>query len=167
MHVEHDTASALAVHLSDEAATLGLGEQLGLALTGGMTLYLQGDLGAGKTTLTRGILRGRGFLGRVKSPTYTLVEPYVISNINFYHFDLYRFNDPSEWADAGFRDYFNSTSVCLVEWPEQASGMLPAADLTLQLSPEGLGRNLVLTAFSEPGRQCIAHLNTCFLHPAR
>ena len=121
---------------------------------------LSGFLGAGKTTLTRGILRGFEFSGRVKSPTYTLVEPYSLlglnpdSNLYFYHFDLYRFNDPSEWEDAGFRDYFNAESICLIEWADKASGQLPAPDWIIQLQPEADGRRILINATSELGKQC-------------
>src|SRR6218665_397076 len=104
MHAPHHTLSTF---LPDEAATLAMGQTLARGLQGGMTIFLLGDLGAGKTTLTRGILRGLGFAGRVKSPTYTLVEPYVVSSLDLHHFDLYRFADPLEWEDAGFRDLFN------------------------------------------------------------
>lgn len=124
-----------------------------------MTLFLEGDLGAGKTTLTRGILRGLGFAGRVKSPTYTLVEPYVVSNLYLYHFDLYRFSDPSEWEDAGFRDYFNRESVCLIEWADKAEGLLPTPDWLITLVPEGEGRQITLIANTEHGAACLATLS--------
>ena len=157
-HIADDTA--FSAFLSDEDATLALGRQLAQVLKPGMVVFLEGDLGAGKTTLTRGILRGFDFAGRVKSPTYTLVEPYALlglkpdSNLYFYHFDLYRFNDPSEWEDAGFRDYFNPESICLIEWADQASGQLPAPDWIIQLRPEGEGRQLLLFATSELGQTC-------------
>ncbi len=108
--------------LPDEAATLELGARLAGALAPGLAIWLRGDLGAGKTTLTRGLLRELGFTGRVKSPTYTLVELYSFPRFNLYHFDLYRFADPDEWEDAGFREYFNPGSVCLVEWPDKGGG---------------------------------------------
>lgn len=121
-------------------ATLKLGQQLAKCITGGMVIYLKGDLGAGKTTLTRGILQGSGYIARVKSPTYTLVEPYVTSGLYFYHFDLYRFVDPGEWEEAGFREYFHAQSVCMIEWPEKGEGFLPAADCIITLSAEDSGR---------------------------
>ncbi|MCX7627519.1 MAG: tRNA (adenosine(37)-N6)-threonylcarbamoyltransferase complex ATPase subunit type 1 TsaE [Methylophilaceae bacterium] len=142
-------------YLKDEAATLALGQALASLLSGGMTLWLSGQLGAGKTTLTRGVLRGMGYTGKVKSPTYTLVEPYVISGLNLYHFDLYRFNDPEEWLAAGFRDYFNPETVCLVEWPEKAAGLLPVPDLHIRLIVEGEGRVAVLSAGTEQGKRCL------------
>jgi tRNA threonylcarbamoyladenosine biosynthesis protein TsaE len=148
--------------LPDEAATLALGARLGCSLEPGLSLWLQGDLGAGKTTLTRGVLRELGFAGRVKSPTYTLVELYELSRFNLYHFDLYRFVDPDEWEDAGFREYFNSASVCLVEWPDKAGGRLPQPDLRVQFDILDDGRSVRIDALTEAGRLCIARLNsTC------
>ena len=157
-HIANDTA--FSVFLSDEDATIDFGRRLANALKPGMVVFLEGDLGAGKTTLTRGILRGFDFTGRVKSPTYTLVEPYTLhglnlnSNLYFYHFDLYRFNDPSEWEDAGFRDYFNTESICLIEWADKASGQLPKPDWIIQLQPENTGRRILLSATSELGQTC-------------
>jgi len=148
--------------LPDEAATLALGARLASALAPGLSLWLQGDLGAGKTTLTRGVLRELGFAGRVKSPTYTLVELYELSRFNLYHFDLYRFVDPDEWEDAGFREYFNAASVCLVEWPNKAGGRLPQPDLRVQFDILDDGRRIRIDALTEAGRLCIARLNsTC------
>ncbi|HSD82816.1 MAG TPA: tRNA (adenosine(37)-N6)-threonylcarbamoyltransferase complex ATPase subunit type 1 TsaE [Anaerolineae bacterium] len=144
--------------LADEAATLALGAALGQVLHGGLTIWLQGDLGAGKTTLVRGLLRGLGFAGKVKSPTYTLVEPYVVSGLYFYHFDLYRFADPEEWDAAGFRDYFNAQSVCLVEWPDKAGDLLPPADLAITLVPAGGGRRATFSAGTESGKRCLERL---------
>ncbi|WP_184100137.1 tRNA (adenosine(37)-N6)-threonylcarbamoyltransferase complex ATPase subunit type 1 TsaE [Silvimonas terrae] len=155
MHAADDTRSR---YLTDENATLALGAQLAAAMQPGMTVFLEGDLGAGKTTLTRGILRGMGFAGRVKSPTYTLVEPYAVSNLNLYHFDLYRFQDPMEWVDAGFRDYFNPHSICLIEWADKAAGLLPTADWTIRLEPFADGRNIEIQAHTEHGKACLAQL---------
>ena len=137
--------------LTDEAATLALGKRLATSVQPGLVIYLHGDLGAGKTTLVRGLIQGLGHVGKVKSPTYTLVEPYVISGMNLYHFDLYRFVDPEEWDASGFRDYFNRQSVCLVEWPEKASGLLPKADIDIRLEPQGPGRKVVMTANTDTG----------------
>ncbi|HEY3327967.1 MAG TPA: tRNA (adenosine(37)-N6)-threonylcarbamoyltransferase complex ATPase subunit type 1 TsaE [Novimethylophilus sp.] len=144
--------------LPDEAATLALGGRLALALAPGLVIWLRGNLGAGKTTLTRGLLRGLGFQGKVKSPTYTLVESYVISGLYLYHFDLYRFVDPEEWDAAGFRDYFNNESICLVEWPEKADELLPVPDLEIRLVVHGAGREAVLSAHTEHGKQCLEQL---------
>jgi tRNA threonylcarbamoyladenosine biosynthesis protein TsaE len=143
----------LTIDLPDEAATLALGASLAANIAAGDVIYLSGDLGAGKTTLTRGLLRALGWAGRVKSPTYALVELYVISTLNLYHFDFYRFRDPEEWHEAGFRDLFNAANICLVEWPEKARGLLPLADLelTLTVTPHNT-RQATLTAHSPRGR---------------
>jgi tRNA threonylcarbamoyladenosine biosynthesis protein TsaE len=142
--------------LPDEAATLALGVNLAKTLLeGGLTIWLLGNLGAGKTTLVRGLLHGLGHVGKVKSPTYTLVEPYVVSGLYLYHFDLYRFVDPEEWDAAGFRDYFNPQSVCLVEWPEKAAGLLPVPDVEISLTPNGTGREVTLDAKTRIGQRCL------------
>ena len=130
------------LELPDEAATLEAGRQFAKKLHSGLTVYLHGDLGAGKTTFVRGVLQGLGHAGKVKSPTYTLVEPYVISNCQIYHFDLYRFNDEEEWEAAGFREYFNDESICLVEWPEKAGNLLRPADFDIKMGVLGNGRTL-------------------------
>ena len=139
--------------LDDEAATLALGAALAKVLKPGCCVHLSGELGAGKTTLSRGILRGLGYQGRVKSPTYTLVELYVISKLNLYHFDFYRFNDPEEWNDAGFRDLFNETNLCLVEWPEKAGDLLSHPDLKIELQPTpNQARRATITAPTATGQ---------------
>jgi tRNA threonylcarbamoyladenosine biosynthesis protein TsaE len=129
----HQTES-YSIDLKDEASTLALGAALAKHVVAGDVLFLRGDLGAGKTTLTRGLLRALGHQGRVKSPTYALVELYVVSKLNFYHFDFYRFRDPEEWHEAGFRDLFNGANLCLVEWPEKAEALLPVPDLSVALT---------------------------------
>lgn len=141
--------------LPDENATLAMGARLAKALQPGMVIYLHGDLGAGKTTLVRGLLHGLGHIGKVKSPTYTLVEPYVISGLDLYHFDLYRFVDPEEWESSGFRDYFNAQSVCFVEWPEKAGSLLPEPDLDIRLEPQGQGRKGAMTANTDAGMRSL------------
>lgn len=146
--------------LADEAATLALGEKLAQALEPGLLVSLSGELGSGKTTLARGILRGLGYQGKVKSPTYTLVELYKLSRLDLYHFDLYRFNDPQELLDAGFRDNFGGGNICLVEWPERAAGLLPQADLEITMAAEGAGRRLSIKAQTESGRHCLKKLET-------
>jgi tRNA threonylcarbamoyladenosine biosynthesis protein TsaE len=123
-----------------------------------MVIYLKGDLGAGKTTLARGILQALGVLDRIKSPTYTLVEPYIISSLYLYHFDFYRLRYPDEWVDAGFREYFNSDAVCLVEWPDKAGGQLPAPDVTIEMAVAGDGRNITISATTEAGGNCLRRL---------
>ena len=147
-------------HLAAEGDTLALGASVAAGLLPGMVIYLQGDLGAGKTTLARGILRALGVTDRVKSPTYTLVEPYIISSLYLYHFDFYRLRHSDEWIDAGFRDYFNSAAVCLVEWPEKAGPQLPAADMTIALTVDGDARNATLRADTEAGTNCLRRLQT-------
>lgn len=148
----------LGLHLADEAATESLGASLAGTLEPGMRVYLSGQLGAGKTSLVRGILRALGFEGRVKSPTYTLVEPYSLSRLYLYHFDFYRFHDPSEWTDAGFREIFDGPAVCLVEWPERAMGPLPEADVALRLTLTGEGRDALIEARTETGAKCLSAL---------
>lgn len=144
--------------LPAETDTLALGAALGGTLEPGMSVYLRGELGAGKTTLARGILQGLGHTGRVKSPTYGLVEVYEFSRLYLYHFDFYRFTDPRELGDAGFREHFNPASVCLVEWPEKAAGVVPAADIRVALKLAGRGRELQIDADTEAGRRCIREL---------
>lgn len=125
--------------LKDEAATLHAASILARQLKPGQVIYLHGDLGAGKTTLVRGILHALGHVGKVKSPTYTIVESYPLAIGPCHHFDLYRFQDPEEWEAAGFRDDFNAESICLVEWPEKAGDLLPVADIDIHFDilPEG------------------------------
>lgn len=120
-----------------------------------MTVYLEGDLGAGKTTLVRGVLRGLGYQGRVKSPTYTLVEIYDLPAFDLYHFDLYRMHDPREWLDAGFRDVSDGRAVTLIEWPEKAAGWLPAPDVVLRLLITDETREIECEAKSTAGVQCL------------
>jgi tRNA threonylcarbamoyladenosine biosynthesis protein TsaE len=145
------------LQLASEEETLALGRELAPLLEPGMTAHLRGDLGAGKTTLVRGVLRGLGYEGRVKSPTFTLLEPYNFSRLYLYHFDFYRFLDPQELVDSGFREYFNPQSVCLIEWPEKAPG-LPPADLDFELQVAGEGRAIAITAQTEIGRRCLDKL---------
>lgn len=144
--------------MPDLAATERLGARLAALLVPGLKIYLRGDLGSGKTTLIRAVLRGAGWTERVKSPTYALVEVYVVSKLHFYHFDFYRFRDHNEWNDTGFREHFNETSVCFVEWPEKAGDLLPPADLELSLGICGTGRELTLRAHSKTGEQCLTGL---------
>jgi len=144
--------------LPDEAATLELGGALAACLEPGLIVYLRGDLGAGKTTLVRGILRALGYTGAVRSPTYTLVELYEVSRLDLHHFDFYRFHDPREWIDAGFRESFDDRSVSLIEWPEKAAGSLPPADVEITLAASGSGRSASFTHNSVRGQKCLARL---------
>ena len=150
--------------LANEAATLQFGAILSTAIHPGLIIYLHGDLGAGKTTLVRGLIHALGYLGKVKSPTYTLVEPYAIesqvySSYNLYHLDLYRFNDEEEWEAAGFRDYFNPQSVCMIEWPEKAQTVLPTPDIDMTFTIKTQGRNLQLSSQTQLGQLCLNALS--------
>lgn len=149
--------------LHDEAGTAALGESLAQALAPGLTIYLHGDLGAGKTTLTRALLHAAGHTGHVKSPTYTLAEPYTVHlngvPVEVIHFDLYRLGSPEEFLDAGFREHFNPDTVCLVEWPEKAAGVLPAPDIEVFLGIIDDGRDVELQALSEQGKACLERLH--------
>jgi len=124
---------------NDEAATVALGAKLAKYVPLGSVVFLHGQLGAGKTTLVRGCLRAFGFEGAVKSPTYTLVEPYILGQKEIYHFDLYRLSDPEELEFMGVRDYFHANALCFIEWPERGEGILPAADIeiTIEVGPQG------------------------------
>ena len=149
----------LTLTLQDEAATTALGAALAPLLQPGLVIWLCGDLGAGKTALVRAVLRARGILGPVKSPTYTLVEVHPVSGIYFYHFDFYRFNHPDEYLDAGLDEYFAATSICLVEWPDKAQPYVPAADIQIDLHVANRGRRVELRALSDSGRQCLSRLS--------
>jgi tRNA threonylcarbamoyladenosine biosynthesis protein TsaE len=144
--------------LADEAATLAFAAQFASTIKAGLVVYLHGDLGAGKTTFVRGVLQALGHIGKVKSPTYTLVELYHVANFNIYHFDLYRFIDEEEWDAAGFREYFNAKNICMVEWPEKASNILPQADIDIKLTPLKAGRELQLLAHTVLGELCLNQL---------
>lgn len=147
--------------LPDEDATLTLGAAIGHGLEPGLAIFLHGELGAGKTTLVRGALRALGWTGRVKSPTYTLVELYEFSRLRLHHFDFYRFQDPREWSDAGFRETFDGVNVCLVEWPEKARGLLPPPDVEITLQIQDAGRLATLSPCTPAGQRC---LDTARLH---
>ncbi|MBI3093960.1 MAG: tRNA (adenosine(37)-N6)-threonylcarbamoyltransferase complex ATPase subunit type 1 TsaE [Rhodocyclales bacterium] len=155
MHADH-----LTLALPDEAATLALGAALAANLAPGMVVWLEGDLGAGKTTLVRGLLRAAGASGPVKSPTYTLVEVHVVSGLHFYHFDFYRFNQAEEYLDAGLEEYFSGSGICLVEWPDKAAPYLPAADMRIELrvapGAGAEGRTARIAATGARGRTCLA-----------
>jgi tRNA threonylcarbamoyladenosine biosynthesis protein TsaE len=151
--------------LHDEAGTAALGAALARALVPGLTIPLHGDLGAGKTSLTRSLLHAAGHAGHVRSPTYTLAEPYTIDiaghPVELIHFDLYRMSGPEEFLDAGFREHFNERSVCIIEWPERAESVLPPPDIAVFLTisgESGEGRDVELHALSDQGFQCLDRL---------
>lgn len=125
------------INLKNEAETMELGAMIATLLPVGGVVLLYGDLGAGKTTTVRGLLRSLGFTGTVKSPTYTLVEPYRVNDRDVYHFDLYRLGDPEELEYLGVRDYFRKDALCLIEWPEKAKGFVPDGDLIITLAYNG------------------------------
>lgn len=141
--------------LADENAQLAFAAEIARHSPHSLVVFLQGDLGTGKTTFVRGFLRALGYEGVVKSPTYTLVEPYLIDNKRIFHFDLYRLGDPDELEYAGGRDYFDGQSICLVEWPEKAAGYLPVADLVLKLAYEDEGRSLEISAETALGKKML------------
>ncbi|HET7776651.1 MAG TPA: tRNA (adenosine(37)-N6)-threonylcarbamoyltransferase complex ATPase subunit type 1 TsaE [Azospira sp.] len=160
-------SSSFSLALPDEAATAALGAALAQAAAAGLVIYLEGDLGAGKTTLVRAMLRALGHGGPVKSPTYALVEVYKLSSLYLYHFDFYRFDYPEEFVDAGLDDYFRQGALCLVEWPDKAAGFVPPPDLVLEFHfrDDGEGRDLRLHSRSTAGAQCLSAL-TRLLPPA-
>jgi tRNA threonylcarbamoyladenosine biosynthesis protein TsaE len=145
--------------LQDQAATQAFGGQLAAACQGGLLVFLHGQLGAGKTTLVRGFLRASGHSGAVKSPTYTLIEPYTTAHGNLYHLDLYRLSDAEELEWIGIRDLFEDESICLVEWPEQGAGILPEPDLHVYLQAEGEGREIRVEAVSPYGEQVLRNFS--------
>jgi tRNA threonylcarbamoyladenosine biosynthesis protein TsaE len=154
--------------LSDEVKTAAFGKQLAHTLTqqymvrtSKLQVHLCGELGAGKTTLVRALLRALGFTGTVRSPSYTLVESYLINRpihtpFYLYHFDLYRFTEPSEWVDAGFCEYLSACACCLIEWPEKAIDLLGTPDLVLTIEMLGAQRRLLAHALSQAGKELIA-----------
>jgi tRNA threonylcarbamoyladenosine biosynthesis protein TsaE len=150
-------------HLRDESHTGALGVSLARALLPGLSIHLHGDLGAGKTALTRALLHAAGHAGTVKSPTYTLSEPYRVTldgqPVNVIHYDLYRMGSPEEFLDAGFREDFNGDNICIVEWPEKADRVLPPPDLNLFLRVAGDGRDVDLQAPTAQGNSCLGRLH--------
>ena len=148
-------------YIDNETDMVALGEQLGhvfAAEPGAATVFLVGDLGAGKTTLSRGVLRAFGHTGAVKSPTYTLVEAYEFAARTVYHFDLYRLGDPEELEYMGIRDYFDDRSICLIEWPARGAGVLPAPDWQVEVKVEGAGRRIGICALTPAGEGLLQKL---------
>ena len=150
-------------YLRDESRTADLGRALARVLTPGLVIHLHGDLGAGKTALTRALLHAAGHTGAVKSPTYTLAEPYSIvlagRSLTLIHYDLYRMASPEEFLDAGFREDFNGTNICIVEWPDKGAPVLPPPDLNIILRVNGTGRDVELQGLSDLGRVCLDRLS--------
>jgi tRNA threonylcarbamoyladenosine biosynthesis protein TsaE len=146
--------------LADEAATASMAGKLAKVLQPGIVIFLNGELGAGKTALVRAILHALGYRGRVKSPSYALVEQYEASGLHLRHFDLYRFRDAAEWEAAGFRDEFNGSNVCLIEWPEKAQGLLPQEDIDIVFDIVPQGRRITINAHTQIGKKCLAALQS-------
>jgi tRNA threonylcarbamoyladenosine biosynthesis protein TsaE len=156
LHDHND--SRITLLLADENATLALAASLAAQLQPGMVIYLHGDLGAGKTCLVRGMLNALGFHGRVKSPTYTLLEPYHAAGLDLRHFDLYRLQDEHEWESAGFRDEFDGQNILLIEWPEKAQSFIPPADIVIDMEILPQGRCAVMKGNTPMGRACLKQL---------
>ena len=144
--------------LPDADATQRFGARIAPWLVGGMVITLSGPLGAGKTTLVRGMLRGLGWTGPVKSPSYTLVEHYIVSSLYFYHFDFYRLHHPDEWETGGFSEYFRTDALCVIEWPERVTEFLPDPDLAFRVDHAESGRVVNVIASTAAGSACLAAL---------
>ncbi|MGX9862742.1 MULTISPECIES: tRNA (adenosine(37)-N6)-threonylcarbamoyltransferase complex ATPase subunit type 1 TsaE [Pseudomonas fluorescens group] len=150
--------SEVTLYLADEQAMSDFGARIARVTQGHGLIFLEGNLGMGKTTLSRGIIRGLGHAGAVKSPTFTLVEPYEIGDIRAFHFDLYRLVDPEELEFLGIRDYFEDDAMCLIEWPDKGAGFLPKPDLTITIGPQDSGRSLKILAEGSRGEAWCAAL---------
>ena len=150
--------SEVTLYLADEQAMSDFGARIARVTQGHGLIFLEGNLGMGKTTLSRGIIRGLGHVGAVKSPTFTLVEPYEIGDIRAFHFDLYRLVDPEELEFLGIRDYFEDDALCLIEWPDKGAGFLPKPDLTITISPQDSGRSLNILSQGSRGEAWCAAL---------
>ena len=150
--------SEVTLYLADEQAMSDFGARIARVTRGHGLIFLEGNLGMGKTTLSRGIIRGLGHVGAVKSPTFTLVEPYEIGDIRAFHFDLYRLVDPEELEFLGIRDYFEDDALCLIEWPDKGAGFLPKPDLTITISPQDSGRSLNILSQGSRGEAWCAAL---------
>ncbi len=162
----HNQAQELSIALRDEESTAEMGANLASVLLVNNTdaisahIHLIGDLGAGKTSLARAFLRACGVEGRIKSPSYALLESYNVSRLTFYHLDFYRFTDPQEWVDAGFRDILQGDNIVIIEWPDRAGELLPRPDLEIRLNYAEQGRKAVLTSHSTKGTLWLTKLAT-------
>ncbi len=150
--------SVVSLELETEADTQHLGETIGKNLNAPLVCYLRGELGTGKTRLVRAIIQSLGYSGNVKSPTYTLVEPYQLEPFNVYHFDLYRLSDSQELDFLGIRDYFDQQSVSFIEWPDKGEGWLEKADVSISLEFNGTGRKFYLETHTDNGNNLISKL---------
>ncbi len=150
----------LEIDLESAEAQLAFGAHLAGVLKPPCLIFLAGELGTGKTTLTRGILGGLGYPGQVRSPTYTLIEPYELQGCELYHFDLYRLADPDELAELGVRDLLHDRAIWVVEWPERAAELLPNPDLRILISYRPPGRRLSISAGSAVGESICANLGS-------
>ncbi|WP_143870334.1 tRNA (adenosine(37)-N6)-threonylcarbamoyltransferase complex ATPase subunit type 1 TsaE [Catenovulum sediminis] len=146
------------IELTDAEKTVQFGRKLSTAVEAPLVIYLEGDLGAGKTTFSRGLIQGLGFSGNVKSPTYTLVEPYELHNLNVYHFDLYRLADPQELDFIGIEEYFSENNIVIIEWPEKGAGWLAQADLMVNMYHKAEQRSLKIEAKTALGTRVVEKL---------
>lgn len=160
-------ANSLSFYCENETKLLEFGQSFASALKNylsqdenhALVIYLNGDLGAGKTTLTRSIVQAFGHSGNVKSPTYTLVEEYQLEPFQLYHFDLYRLADPEELEFMGIRDYFKAQSLCLLEWASKGKGMIPEADFVIQIDYKAEGRQITIQPQNEIAQQILVNFN--------
>lgn len=170
MSMTREPLDSLQLYAADEAITQGLAELLSPIVCGKNTqiddtktdigghIHLEGDLGAGKTSFTRAFLRAAGVKGRIKSPSYALIESYNVSSLNAYHLDFYRFSNSREWLDAGFRDILQENAVVLIEWPDKAGDLLPTPDLAIKFDYCEPGRKIQLVAYSNKGHKWLTTL---------